>query len=138
DAVCVTGDHRMDWNPHRLRVEPLLQKAKAGATIKATLVLENPTAQVQKLTMRREARHGIAGAEFVLEAAARSNGRAEMTVRVPENLAPGRYPITLSATTSEGNDTFLVIEVVRGSVRSEWAVGYDSNRDRATLSRLES
>src|SRR4029077_21231406 len=29
DAICLSGNHRHDWDPHRVRVEPIIQKAKA-------------------------------------------------------------------------------------------------------------
>ena len=40
DALCPSGDHRIDWNPHRVHIEPLVHKAKRGDTIEATLVVD--------------------------------------------------------------------------------------------------
>jgi glyoxylase-like metal-dependent hydrolase (beta-lactamase superfamily II) len=39
DALCVCGDHRIDWTPHRVTIEPVLQTAKPGdeITVRVTL-----------------------------------------------------------------------------------------------------
>ena len=56
DAVCGSGNHRHDWDPHRVHVEPLVQRGQAGATLKATLVVSNPLARGRKLTIALEGR----------------------------------------------------------------------------------
>src|SRR5262249_39954884 len=51
DAVCVSGRHRHDWDPHRVHVEPLLHRAKPGGTLKAELVVDNPLSRKLALTV---------------------------------------------------------------------------------------
>src|SRR5207245_1283594 len=56
DALCPSGNHRHDWDPSRVRVEPLLHKAKTGATLRAALVASNVLKQPQTLTVALEGR----------------------------------------------------------------------------------
>src|SRR5262249_45716814 len=56
DALSPSGNHRHDWDPHRVRVEPLVQKAKPGATLKATLVVSNALRVKRHLTVTLEGR----------------------------------------------------------------------------------
>ncbi|HMF14796.1 MAG TPA: MBL fold metallo-hydrolase, partial [Gemmataceae bacterium] len=51
DAICLSGNHRKDWNPHRIHVEPVVQRAKPGATLHCTLVAENPLSAKESLTI---------------------------------------------------------------------------------------
>src|SRR5207245_6400012 len=42
DALCPSGNHRRDWDPNRIAVEPLLQQAKPGEVLRAKLRVFNP------------------------------------------------------------------------------------------------
>ncbi len=37
DAICISGDHLKDWNPHAVSVDPVLMKVRAGDKIGTTL-----------------------------------------------------------------------------------------------------
>src|SRR5581483_1086854 len=67
DAISPSGNHRHDWDPHRVHVEPLLQKAKPGETLMATLVVSNPLAQKQKTVVTLEGRGLMADQTWELE-----------------------------------------------------------------------
>ncbi|NBO92652.1 MAG: MBL fold metallo-hydrolase [Planctomycetia bacterium] len=45
DALCVSGDHRNDWSPHSVRIEPLVQTGKLDGEI----VVENALPRARKL-----------------------------------------------------------------------------------------
>lgn len=69
DALCPNGDHRADWDPSRIHVEPLMQKAKPGATVKATRVAANPRSRKEKLTAVLDGRGLIPDQTWELEIA---------------------------------------------------------------------
>jgi glyoxylase-like metal-dependent hydrolase (beta-lactamase superfamily II) len=114
DAICLSGNHRKDWNPHRVHVEPVLQKAKPGATLHWTLVAENPLPAKETLTVTLEGRGIIADQTWQLDVPGGKSLRRELTVRVPEKLGAGRHVFTLRATAGEEpdpSDAFLVADV---------------------------
>ncbi|HVL14221.1 MAG TPA: MBL fold metallo-hydrolase, partial [Gemmata sp.] len=41
DALCPGGNHRREWTPHRVAVEPVLQPAKPGDTIRLRFALDS-------------------------------------------------------------------------------------------------
>src|SRR5581483_4191939 len=51
DALAPSGDHRIDWSPHGVRIEPLVQRGKPGETLKATVLVENRRSSQRKLTI---------------------------------------------------------------------------------------
>ena len=115
DLICPTGNHRHDWDPHRVHVEPLLQQAKPGETIKAMLVLSNPMGRVAKVTAMLNGR-GVTGDEsWELEAAAGRTAKVEMRIRLTGDIATGRYVFVVHASNSSGpdsSDAFLVVDII--------------------------
>jgi hypothetical protein len=113
DALSPTGDHRADWDPHRIHVEPLMQKAKPGATVKGTLVVTNPLATKEKRIVRLHGR-GLTGDQtWPVEVAAGATVEREISVRLPDTLGPGRHVFALSAD-GDSSDAFFVVEVTSG------------------------
>ena len=51
-----SGEHRHDWDPHAVRVEPLLRKAKPGATLQLSLVVNNRLPQRRTLVVTLQGR----------------------------------------------------------------------------------
>src|SRR5262249_9755429 len=80
DAGCVSGDLRRDWDPHRVRVEPILHKAGPGAEVKATLVAANPLPRKEKLTVTLEGRGLTDNQTWQLEVAGGGTERREVAV----------------------------------------------------------
>jgi glyoxylase-like metal-dependent hydrolase (beta-lactamase superfamily II) len=109
DAVCVTGNHRHDWDPHRVHVEPLLQKAKPGETIKATLVVSNALARKAKTIVTLEGRGLTADQTWEIEVAPGGTERKDFTLQLDKDLRPGRNVFALRE--AGGADGFLVAEV---------------------------
>jgi glyoxylase-like metal-dependent hydrolase (beta-lactamase superfamily II) len=109
DALCVSGSHRFDWDPHRIHVEPLVQKAKAGATLQATLVVNNPLPRKEKVSVTVEGRDAAADQALELEVAANSSARKEFTLKLKEKLAAGRHVLPLRV--PDGSDAFLVVDI---------------------------
>lgn len=107
DALCVTSDHRHDWNPHHVRVEPVLRKVKAGEAVTVQLVVENVLATKRKLRVR------LADQTWDFEV------EAGKTVRRPVMLPVGKLPAgrhVFALEVREGDavepgDAFAVVEV---------------------------
>jgi hypothetical protein len=113
DAVCLSGSHRKDWNPHRIHAEPVVQKAKPGATLHCTLVAENPLAAKESITVTLEGRGIIADQTWQLDVPGGKSVRREFTVRVPERIGAGRHVFILTGRIGERpdvSDSFIVFD----------------------------
>jgi glyoxylase-like metal-dependent hydrolase (beta-lactamase superfamily II) len=114
DALCVSGNHRRDWDPHRIHVEPLIQKAKPGASRKATLVIGNPLARPSKQALTLEGRGHFPDQTWEVEVPAGGTVRREFTLRLDEKVPAGRQVFVVRGTageTADGADAFLVVDV---------------------------
>jgi glyoxylase-like metal-dependent hydrolase (beta-lactamase superfamily II) len=116
DAVCPSGRHRHDWDPHAVHVEPVLQKAKPGATLKGTLVVGNALGRPRKLTVKLEGRGLTPDQTWEVEVPAGGAVRREVTLRLGEQVAAGRHVFALRVTeadAADGSDAFLAVDVGR-------------------------
>jgi glyoxylase-like metal-dependent hydrolase (beta-lactamase superfamily II) len=114
DALCPSGSHLRDWNPHRVRVEPILQKATAGATLQAALVVANPLPRREKLSVTLEGRGVVPDQTWEVETAGKDSVRKEFRLPLPAKLRPGRHVFavrTVSGDIVDGSDAFLVVDV---------------------------
>jgi glyoxylase-like metal-dependent hydrolase (beta-lactamase superfamily II) len=114
DAICPSGNHQHDWNPHRLHVEPLVQKARPGAVLRWTLVAENRLARKAALQVTLEGRGLVPDQTWQLEPGGGQTVRREFSFRLPERLGPGRHIMALRAVEGEGpegSDCFLGVDV---------------------------
>lgn len=116
DALSPSGHHERDWNPHRVHVEPILQKAKPGATLKATLVVTNPLARAETLTVRLQGRGLTTDQVWNFEVEGGRSVRREITLSLAKEIPPGRHILILNATEKEkpeASDSFLALDVTR-------------------------
>src|SRR5262249_38698798 len=109
DAVCVSGNHRADWDPHRIHVEPLVQKGKAGEVLKATLVVNNPLPRKETVRVTLEGRDVAADQDLELEVAANGSARKEFALRLKDKLPAGRHVLALRV--PDASDAFLAVDV---------------------------
>ena len=114
NAVSINGNHRCDWDPNRVHVEPLLQTGRAGARVQSTLVAENPLSRPQCLEVLLEGREQIPDQKLVVELP--PGGKVERKLEIPLSgrLSGGRSIFPLRVT--EGNapvgvDAFMVIDI---------------------------
>jgi glyoxylase-like metal-dependent hydrolase (beta-lactamase superfamily II) len=112
DAVCVSGNHLRDWNPHRISVEPALVMAKPGGLVRATIRVgnENP----DSVRIRFEGRGIVRDENWNISRLAAENEAASMQFRLPETLVPGRYVFSVHADMPESGDyadAFLAVDV---------------------------
>jgi hypothetical protein len=116
DALCPTGNHRHDWDPHAVHVEPLVQKARPGETLGGTLVVDNRLGRRRKLTVTLEGR-GLARDEtWEVEVAPGGSARRGVRVRLGEKLPPGRHVFALRVAegdVQDAGDAFVAVDVGR-------------------------
>ena len=114
DAICVSGSHRRDWDPHRVHIEPLIQQAKPGETLKATLVIGNPLSRPMKQTLTLEGRGRFADQTWEMEIPAGGSVRRPFTLRLDDKMAVGRQVFVVRGTSgamTDGSDAFLAVDV---------------------------
>jgi glyoxylase-like metal-dependent hydrolase (beta-lactamase superfamily II) len=100
DKVCVSGKHRLDWNPHRVSVEPVLVKAKPRQTVTAKVRVEPG----QKLTVALDGRGVVPDAVLA----------DKLTLAVPADAKKGRHVFAVRARDADGAevaDAFFAVDV---------------------------
>jgi glyoxylase-like metal-dependent hydrolase (beta-lactamase superfamily II) len=110
DALSPNGHHLYDWDPHRIHVEPVVQNAKPGATLKWALVGTNqlPGRHVMPVTL--EGRGLTPDQTFALYIpGGGGTARRQFTTRLSEKLPPGRHIFIVR--TPDGSDSFLAVDV---------------------------
>ncbi|HZZ81130.1 MAG TPA: MBL fold metallo-hydrolase [Gemmataceae bacterium] len=115
DALCASGNHLRDWNPHRVHFEPLIQKAKPGATLNGTLVITNLGQQAEKLTVTLSG-HGVTKDQTWNLDVPPGTLRRPVTMTLADGVSAGRHVIALSTSVGgglDGSDAFLVVDVER-------------------------
>ena len=114
DALCPSGAHRCDWDPNRVHVEPLVQRAKPGQAVKAILVAANPLRGKQKLTATLAGRGLTADQTWELEIAAGATVQHAVSVRLADNVPAGRhvFPLRIDGPDEpDASDAFFVLDV---------------------------
>ena len=107
DALSPSGDHRVDWNPHRVSIEPQQVTARAGESIDFELVATNPTDNIQRIVV------GFQKAEE-LTIAPRETIRKRFNMPIAQESQPGRMIVPISVTLNgqpDSSDVFIVIDV---------------------------
>ncbi len=100
DKLCLSKNHRLDWNPHRVSVEPVLVKAKPGQLVKAKVRVEPG----QKLTVTFDGRGVVPDATLT----------DSLEFKLPDTIAKGRHVFAVHARDASGaelTDTFFAIDV---------------------------
>jgi glyoxylase-like metal-dependent hydrolase (beta-lactamase superfamily II) len=116
DALCPSGNHRHDWDPSRVHVEPLLHRAKPGDTLKAVLEASNALGRPQKLQVTLQGRGETADQDWPLEVPAGGTARREVSLRLGDKLPAGRHVFALRVTegdTNDPSDVFVAVDVER-------------------------
>ncbi len=106
DVLCVSGRHQHDWSPHGVRIEPLLQKAKAGGKVRGELIVESPLPKARKLRIE------VAGEAWEVEVPA--GGEARRKVEWEAGGKEGRRVWVVTATEGgrvEPGDAFVAADV---------------------------
>jgi glyoxylase-like metal-dependent hydrolase (beta-lactamase superfamily II) len=113
DSLCVHGNHRYDWDPSRVHVEPLLQKAQAGVTLQATLAVANPLRRPERLAITLEGRGLTADQAWDVDLPAGGTVRLPVRIQLAAVIPPGRHILALRvvrADAVDGGDAFVAVE----------------------------
>lgn len=115
DALSPNGNHRHDWDPHRVHIEPLVHKAKAGEVIKATLVASNVLGKREKLAATLEGRGRFEDRVFRIDVPSGKTVRRDFDLRLEQSMPPGRHIFIMRALGEEkiasGADAFIAVDV---------------------------
>lgn len=114
DAISPSGNHRRDWDPNRVHLRPLMQKAKPGATLQWTLHAFNPLGRAEKLTLRLDGRGLTDDQKFDLDLAAGASVQRPLTLKLADKVSAGRHIFTFDVRTGDvdaGCDVLLVVDV---------------------------
>jgi hypothetical protein len=114
DALCVSDSHQWDWNPNRVEFEPHLQSAKPGAKLKATLRLNNTSAQGQTVAVTIRGRGVVPDSTHTLTTLAGTTKELALDLTVAANAKPGRHVIevqTRDGSGAEGCDCYFAVDV---------------------------
>jgi glyoxylase-like metal-dependent hydrolase (beta-lactamase superfamily II) len=116
DAVSPSGNHRLDWNPHRVHVEPLVHRARPGAQLSFALCVENPLVVAERLRVTLDGREVLTDPSWDVEAAPRREWRRNISLKLPDDLPPGRHVFGLRVEkegAGDPSDAFIVIDAER-------------------------
>jgi glyoxylase-like metal-dependent hydrolase (beta-lactamase superfamily II) len=116
DAVSPSGDHRHDWDPSRVHVEPVVQKGRPGETLRWTLVIDNPLPRARSLRVRVEGRGLVPDQVMEVTVPARGEARREFTAALTQSVPPGRNVVAMwveDGGMADGTDGFFAVDVGR-------------------------
>jgi glyoxylase-like metal-dependent hydrolase (beta-lactamase superfamily II) len=114
DALCLSGNHRHDWNPNRIHVEPLVQEVRPGALIRCRVEVENRLARKEVLHLTIEGRGYFPDQVVDLEVHAGQNATKELPIRISDTIKPGRHIFIVrgaSGTEPDQSDAFVGVDV---------------------------
>ena len=114
DAISISGQHRRDWDPHRITIEPIVFKTKAGAKLTATLRASNPRANLERVTISLQGRGLTDDQTWVVEVPAGKSVEKIVTIGLKPQIPPGRHILILRNADSlgiEAVDAFLAVDV---------------------------
>jgi glyoxylase-like metal-dependent hydrolase (beta-lactamase superfamily II) len=117
DAVCPSGDHRHDWDPHHVRVEPVLHRARPGGTLSAELVVENVLGKKRRLAVTLQGRGKTADQSWEVEVGPGATVRRALKLTLDGKLPPGRHVFALEARVGDAiapADAFVAVDVGEG------------------------
>jgi glyoxylase-like metal-dependent hydrolase (beta-lactamase superfamily II) len=114
DALSPSGNHRYDWDPHRIHVEPILQKGRPSATLRLKLVVENHLDRKEALQITLEGRGLVDDQTINVDVPSGKKVEREFSLRLSDRLPAGRHVFMVKAVEGDvlqGADAFLAIDV---------------------------
>lgn len=115
DALSPTGQHRRDWYPSRIQVDPLLQIATPGSQLMTSIAIDNPLPRPETLTIELQGSDLVKfPAQSIIVVPAQSIVRHKVKVDVTAGLPRGRHVFPLivrEGNVEDGSDAFLILEV---------------------------
>jgi glyoxylase-like metal-dependent hydrolase (beta-lactamase superfamily II) len=112
DAICVSGDHRRDWTPHRVSVEPVLTSAKPGDEITVQVTLSESGRDDPGATIVLRGRGLFADETLIFGAGARQTKTVKL--KLSATLPAGRHVFWVRTTDKSGSefaDPYFAVEI---------------------------
>ncbi len=114
DALSPSGRHAVDWDPHRVRVEPVLVTAVPGRSVRARVVVSNPADHERRCRLHFARPDIVRVPDLEIALLPRSEARREVEFSLSSRLGPGRHVVPCVAVEDEsedGSDAFVILEV---------------------------
>ena len=114
DRISPSGNHRVDWDPQRVSVEPLIVTARQGGEVRVRLVAHNPTQEHRQSEVSTARPEIVTGERWTIGGKAESNVAIEVVLKVAPTARVGRHVVPLIVSDSNGidsSDTFVVLDV---------------------------
>ena len=114
DRISPHGNHRLDWDPQRIRLEPLNSSVQAGGTKRLKLHVDNPTADSITYTIRPGHSGFTDGREWKVVAIPNATTSIDIDLTIPPGTVPGRIVLPFLVESNnelDGADTFAVLHV---------------------------
>jgi glyoxylase-like metal-dependent hydrolase (beta-lactamase superfamily II) len=114
DSLSPSGHHVYDWDPHRLRIEPILCKGIPGRPVRLRVVVTNPTGQERRYRLRPSRPEVVLGRELEMIVPPHSERSQAIKLNVSSRLGKGRYAVPYVAedgNTLDASDVFFVLDI---------------------------
>src|SRR5262245_41949948 len=114
DALCVSGHHRREWDPYRVQVLPLLQKAKPATTVKVEFIATAVGDRPETFSVMFSGRGMVPDQTWTLEALPGRPKSLVVELKLSDKIAPGRHVFPLrvpEALGADALDVFFAIDV---------------------------
>jgi glyoxylase-like metal-dependent hydrolase (beta-lactamase superfamily II) len=113
DALSPSGQHRFDWDPHRIAIEPALESVRPGSTHRFQLAVNNPLDKREVLDFRLAGRGLFADQTGTLAIDSHASARRELELRIAPSAPRGQHVFPLIAVRGDVEDPADVLLVLR-------------------------
>lgn len=114
DALSPSGNHRHDWDPHRIHLEPFVVKGKRGENVEVKLATSNPLNKGMAWRVSCDANPAIERFEAGINVAAGQFSAVPLKLVIKHAAPAGRtiVPVVVDAENCEdSSDVVLVVDV---------------------------
>jgi glyoxylase-like metal-dependent hydrolase (beta-lactamase superfamily II) len=114
DRLSPTGRHLLDWDPHRIRVEPFVTRAMPDRSLTLDLVLSNPRERAATFTLELDGRGLLDGFRRTVTLAPGATLRQGVDVRLREDVPAGRhvFPVRVAeGEVEDGTDLCFIVDI---------------------------
>lgn len=114
DAISISGSHRRDWDPHRVTVEPVIVKTKAGGKFIVDVRASNASERADRIVIALQGRGLTEDQNWILDVPAGKTIGKSVTIALNRNVPSGRHILILQNADRDGAepvDAFLAVDV---------------------------
>ncbi len=114
DRISPSGDHRIDWDPQRIRVDPLISTVKRGEKVRLRVAVDNPSKTKTGYTIRVAPGLIARNQQWQVAAEPATESTIPMEFDLPSSISTGRLVIPFEVRSPQGidpSDTFAVLQI---------------------------